>query len=310
MAEQRLLYFSATRAVLYRWAHGRLAVESSFANNEEGAQAFAAHFRAARRPLLRSRRHRRGGFPPGDVPFVRGADRRTLVGRKLAQRYRDTSLSLALSLGFEKTQRRDERLLLSSFTNNAQFQPWLNVLREKEAAVAGVYSVALHRAAARAKDRPEEGAGAARDAAAGRPAPELRRGREDPLQPPRAAGGGRCRRSESGRRGVRSRDDARLPVPHRDAGGRARRRADRRGADRAARREAAGAGGCAEHAAGQDQGYRARRSRARDRAEGFTRRGPARRCCTCTSWRSRRRPSSTQGRTSASSTACASCAPA
>jgi hypothetical protein len=77
------------------------------------------------------------------IPFVRGADRRTLVGRKLAQRYRDTTLSLALSLGFEKTQRRDERLLLSSFTNNAQFQPWLNVLREKEAAVAGIYSVAL-----------------------------------------------------------------------------------------------------------------------------------------------------------------------
>ncbi len=82
-------------------------------------------------------------FHQETIPFVRGSDRRTLVGRKLAQRYRDTSLSLALSLGFEKTQRRDERLLLSSFTNNAQFQPWLNVLREREAAVAGVYSVAL-----------------------------------------------------------------------------------------------------------------------------------------------------------------------
>ena len=201
---------------------------------------------------------------------MRGADRRTLVGRKLAQRYRDTSLSLALSLGFEKTQRRDERLLLSSFTNNAQFQPWLNVLREREAAVAGVYSVALRRTAARAQDRPEEGAGAARDAPAGGPAPELRRGRADPLQPPRTAGGGRRRRSEPGRRGVRSRDDARLPVPHRDAGGRARGRADRRGAGRADRREAAGAGGGPEHAAGQDRGDRARRGRERDRAQGLS----------------------------------------
>ncbi len=144
MAEKRLLYFSATRAVLYRWAHGRLALESSFANNEEGAQSFAAHLRA--RPvglfyvlvdIVEE------DFHQETIPFVRGGDRRTLVGRKLAQRYRDTSLALALSLGFEKTQRRDERLLLSSFTNNAQFQPWLNVLREKEAAVAGVYSVAL-----------------------------------------------------------------------------------------------------------------------------------------------------------------------
>jgi hypothetical protein len=144
MAEKRLLYFSATRAVLYRWTHGRLAVESSFANNEEGAQAFAAHFRATPAGLFYVLVDIvEEDFHQETIPFVRGADRRTLVGRKLAQRYRDTSLSLALSLGFEKTQRRDERLLLSSFTNNAQFQPWLNVLREKEAALAGVYSLAL-----------------------------------------------------------------------------------------------------------------------------------------------------------------------
>jgi hypothetical protein len=144
MAGKRLLYFSTTRVVLYRWAHGRLAVESSFANNEEGAQAFAASFRAAPASLFHVLVDIvEEDFHQETIPFVRGADRRTLVGRKLAQRYRDTSLSLALSLGFEKTQRRDERLLLSSFTNNAQFQPWLNVLREKEAALAGVYSVAL-----------------------------------------------------------------------------------------------------------------------------------------------------------------------
>ncbi len=144
MAEKRLLYFAATRVVLYRSTHGRLTVESSFANNEEGAQAFAAQFRAAPTGLFYVLVDIvEEDFHQETIPFVRGADRRTLVGRKLAQRYRDTSLSLALSLGFEKTQRRDERLLLSSFTNNAQFQPWLNVLREREAAVAGVYSVAL-----------------------------------------------------------------------------------------------------------------------------------------------------------------------
>src|SRR5262245_41968738 len=144
MAEKRLLYFSATRAVLYRCAHGRLAVESSFANNEEGAQAFAAHFRTAPAGLFYVLVDIvEEDFHQETIPFVRGADRRTLVGRKLAQRYRDTSLSLVISLGYEKTQRRDERLLLSSFTNNAQFQPWLSVLRDKEAALAGVYSVAL-----------------------------------------------------------------------------------------------------------------------------------------------------------------------
>ena len=144
MAEKRLLYFSSTRVVLYRSQHGRLVAESSFANSEEGAQAFAAHFPATPGGLFYVLVDIvEEDFHQETIPFVRGTDRRTVIGRKLAQRYRDTSLSLALSLGYEKTQRRDERLLLSSFTNNAQFQPWLGVLREKEAAVAGVYSVAL-----------------------------------------------------------------------------------------------------------------------------------------------------------------------
>jgi hypothetical protein len=144
MSEKRLLYFTANRVAVYRSAHRKLALESSFVNNEEGAAAFAGHL---------------GGLPPSlffvlvdiveedfhqeNIPFVRGRDRRALLGRKLAQRYRDTSLSLALSLGSERTQRRDERMLFSAFTNNAQFQPWLDALREAEIAVAGVFSAAL-----------------------------------------------------------------------------------------------------------------------------------------------------------------------
>jgi hypothetical protein len=142
--DRRLLYFTATRVLLYRWAHGRLMVESSFANHEDGAQAFAAQLRGAPTSLFYVLVDIvEEDFHQENVPFVRGGDRKALLARKLAQRYRDTSLSVALSLGYERTQRRDERILFSSFTNNAQFQPWLNALREQDVAVAGVYSVAL-----------------------------------------------------------------------------------------------------------------------------------------------------------------------
>jgi hypothetical protein len=142
--QKRLLYFTATRVLLYRWAHGRLAVESSYANNEDGADAFAAQLRGAPVSLFYVLVDIvEEDFHQENVPFVRGSDRKALIARKLAQRYRDTSLSVALSLGYEKTQRRDERMLFSSFTNNAQFQPWLAALREQDIAVAGVYSVAL-----------------------------------------------------------------------------------------------------------------------------------------------------------------------
>jgi hypothetical protein len=144
MSGRHLLYFTASRVVLYRWSHGRLAVESSYANSEEGAEAFAAHLRGAAKDLFYLLVDIvEEDFHQENVPFVRGKDRQALLGRKLAQRYRDTSLSLALSLGFERTQRRDERILFSAFTNNQQFQPWLAALAEHEIPVVGVFSVAL-----------------------------------------------------------------------------------------------------------------------------------------------------------------------
>jgi hypothetical protein len=144
MAEKRLLYFTAKRVVLYRWAHRRLSVESSFANNEEAAAAFGAHLASVPHSLFYLLVDIvEEDFHQENVPFVRGRDRAALLGRKLAQRYRDTSLSLALSLGYERTQRRDERMLFSAFTNNAQFQPWLDALREAEIPVVGVFSAAL-----------------------------------------------------------------------------------------------------------------------------------------------------------------------
>jgi hypothetical protein len=144
MSEKRLLYFTANRATVYRSAHHKLALETSFANNEEGAAAFTAHLGALPRSLFFVLVDIvEEDFHQESIPFVRGRDRTALLGRRLAQRYRDTSLSLAISLGSERTQRRDERILLSAFTNNAQFQPWLEALREAEIPVAGVFSAAL-----------------------------------------------------------------------------------------------------------------------------------------------------------------------
>src|SRR5262245_36284064 len=144
MAQKRLLYFTATQVVLYRSMHHQLVAESSFPNTEEGARAFAAHLQGVRSTLFYLLVDIvEEDFHQENVPFVRGRDRRLLLTRKLSQRYRDTSLSLALSLGYEKTQRRDERILFSSFTNNAPFQAWLNALRERGVPIAGVYSVAL-----------------------------------------------------------------------------------------------------------------------------------------------------------------------
>src|SRR5690349_15484055 len=83
-----------------------------------------------------------------NVPYVRGLDRRALLTRKLAQRYRDASLAVPISLGSEThAGRREERVLYTSITNTQQFQPWLDAMRSNRARVAGVFSVPLVAAA-------------------------------------------------------------------------------------------------------------------------------------------------------------------
>jgi hypothetical protein len=75
---------------------------------------------------------------------VRGADRAALVSRRLAQRYRDTRLAAALSLGtVAAAERRNERVLLASFTNTQLLAPWLDALQEAGTRLAGVYSAPL-----------------------------------------------------------------------------------------------------------------------------------------------------------------------
>ena len=144
MSDRHLLYFTSGRAVLYRWSHARLTAEEAFSNSEEGAAEFGQYISSRRLGLFYLLADVvEEDFHQDTIPYVRGADRKALIDRKLAQRYRDTSLSLVLSGGTEKTQRRDERILFSSFTNTQQFQPWLAALRDRELAVAGVYSVAL-----------------------------------------------------------------------------------------------------------------------------------------------------------------------
>ena len=144
MAEKRLLYFITGEVQLFRWRAGRLAPEAVYPNSEVGVAAFAKHLQSSPRALYYMLADVvEEDFHFEAVPLVRGKDRRAMLGRKLAQRYRDLSLALTLPLGYESGTRREEKILFSSFTNTQQFQPWLAALRSSEARLAGVYSLPL-----------------------------------------------------------------------------------------------------------------------------------------------------------------------
>jgi hypothetical protein len=143
VAEKRVLYLSQSLLTAYRVRRGRVDLDARFSENEEGLAGFDAYLKRLPKGTLA---HLLADVVEEDfqhetIPALRGAERRAVIDRRLAQRYRDPSLSLVHSLGIEKGQRRDERLLVSSFTNPAMFQPWLTVLRASGLAVVGVFSV-------------------------------------------------------------------------------------------------------------------------------------------------------------------------
>ena len=142
---RHLLYFTAEDHYLYTEAQGRLKLEARFSGDDLGVTGFREFLRARKGALFAVLADLAGeDFHEDQIPLLRGGDREAVVQRRLAQRYRDTRLAAALSLGSVHTgQRRNERLLLTSFTNTQQFAPWLDALEESDARLAGVYSVPL-----------------------------------------------------------------------------------------------------------------------------------------------------------------------
>ena len=142
---RRVLYFTAEDHYLYASRGAALELEAKFSGDEAGVGEFREYLRGRRGALFSVVADVAGeDFHEEQIPFLRGADRDAIVQRRLAQRYRDTRLATALSLGQVVTpERRNERLLLASFTNTQQLAPWLDALEEAGARLAGVYSVPL-----------------------------------------------------------------------------------------------------------------------------------------------------------------------
>jgi hypothetical protein len=139
----RLLYLNTHRLSAYRWQQGKLRCEGVFNHNDEGFRLFAdylAGHASSQFSLLANVAEE--GHALETIPFLQGADRQTLITRKIGQHFLGTSLAAAISLGYEKRQRKNEKLLLSALTNPAHFEPWLGKLGEAEVALVGIYTVA------------------------------------------------------------------------------------------------------------------------------------------------------------------------
>jgi hypothetical protein len=144
MSAKLVVYFTANGHALYRWGSGGLELEARFTPDEQGLASFRTHLKGRRGALVYVLADLAGeDFHEDQIPYLRGSERQAVIDRRLAQRYRDTRLATALTLGVASGERRSERLLLASFTNAQQFTEWLDALAESGARLSGVYSVPL-----------------------------------------------------------------------------------------------------------------------------------------------------------------------
>lgn len=143
MASRRLLYLTAHQLGAYRWNAGRIEEEASF-EVADAAEAFVAYLRQHRDSLFALLINvAEEGFQVDTIPFLQSGDRRVVIARKLNQLFPGAPLTATLSLGFEKTRRKDERLLFTALNNGSLIDPWLLALRAAEARLVGIYSLPL-----------------------------------------------------------------------------------------------------------------------------------------------------------------------
>lgn len=144
MHVRRLLYLSAHQLTAFKWQSGVLSEEGSFDATEAGKLGFANYLAGNRKSIFSILANVSDeGFHIETIPFLRGADRTAIVRRKLGQLFFSAALTTSMSLGHQKSRRKDERVMLAALTNNEVFAPWLTALASAESPLAGVYSLPL-----------------------------------------------------------------------------------------------------------------------------------------------------------------------
>lgn len=143
MTDRRLLYLNTHRLSAYAWRQGKVLLEDIFENNETDIGRFADYLRSKKNShfsLLANVAEE--GHVLETIPFLQGRDRAALIARKIGQHFLGTPLATAISLGYERARRKNEKLLISALTNPAHFEPWLHCINNTETPLAGIYTVA------------------------------------------------------------------------------------------------------------------------------------------------------------------------
>lgn len=144
MFERLILCATHDRLIAGRWRLGRLREVEIFGNQPQGHLAFA-EFLTGRRftPIYLMVDAQEEDFHLETLPHTSGRSRAELLQRKLNQSYRGTTFRAAQFLNRERDKRRDDRFLFVALSNTEFLQPWLDIIAQQQAPLAGVYSLPM-----------------------------------------------------------------------------------------------------------------------------------------------------------------------
>jgi hypothetical protein len=140
MTDKILLYVSSAQVLFARWSNGKLTRCELLAPDESGIAAFTALLgTAGRLPLYVVADTVEEDYRFETLPHATGADRLSLIERKIRHYYRNTRYVSTLFRGRIGDKRRDDRYLFSALTNPALIDPWLAAIAEYGSPIAGIY---------------------------------------------------------------------------------------------------------------------------------------------------------------------------
>jgi hypothetical protein len=145
---RHFLYLTNTRLVSMTARGKRIAMRREFAVSGAGAAEFERYLAGlANVPTHFFTDLAEEDFRLDTIPHVGARDREAVMGRKLAQMFRNTPLRHAQLQGRESEGRRDDRVLYTAIANPEVLRPWLDAIERHKVPLEGIHSAAVFSAA-------------------------------------------------------------------------------------------------------------------------------------------------------------------
>lgn len=144
MLSKIVLCVSAKQVTAGIWRLGNFVSCTQYENNEAGLAKFKLFISSRRSsPIHLIVDAVEEDYRIDTMPHTSGSARNEMLQRKLVQTYRNAPYRTGFFIGREKEKRRDDRFLMMALTNADILTPWISIIEELEAPVAGAYMMPM-----------------------------------------------------------------------------------------------------------------------------------------------------------------------